>query len=158
MTDSERSKFENEISLLRRELHIVKSQLRHSEHQLERLKKNDPMVFRRKLRDIHFKYLKAESLRKSLVYQKKYLLLMLGGYQETEEETLRILASMGGRPDKRTLVPKQASPKHRFKSIVCAVCAIWRLKFYVRHWKKTTKSEGQALSNVNNGFKPVSNR
>ncbi|CAD5114796.1 DgyrCDS3837 [Dimorphilus gyrociliatus] len=158
LTDTERSKLENEIVMLRRELHIVKKQLHHCEHQMEKQKKSDPVVFRRKIRDVHFKYLKAESLRKSLVYQKKYLLLMLGGYQETEEETLRILATMGGRPDKKTLVSKQISPRHRFKSIVCAVCAIWRLKFYVRHWKKTTRNEGQALSSANNGYIPVSNR
>ena len=32
------------------------------------------------------------------MYQKKYLLLLLGGYRDTEQETLAILASMGGFP------------------------------------------------------------
>jgi len=44
------------------------------------------------------KYLRSESFRKALIYQKKYLLLLLGGFQECEEATLSLLSRMGGRP------------------------------------------------------------
>ncbi|KAL0167210.1 hypothetical protein M9458_039054, partial [Cirrhinus mrigala] len=44
------------------------------------------------------KYLRAESFRKALIYQKKYLLLLLGGFQECEEATLSLIARMGGHP------------------------------------------------------------
>uniref|UniRef100_A0AAR2IQJ5 Pericentrin/AKAP-450 centrosomal targeting domain-containing protein n=1 Tax=Pygocentrus nattereri TaxID=42514 RepID=A0AAR2IQJ5_PYGNA len=50
------------------------------------------------LKRIYGKYLRAESFRKALIYQKKYLLLLLGGFQECEEATLSLIARMGGRP------------------------------------------------------------
>ena len=50
------------------------------------------------LQRIYGKYLRAESFRKALIYQKKYLLLLLGGFQECEEATLALIARMGGRP------------------------------------------------------------
>uniref|UniRef100_A0A8C3CYT1 A-kinase anchoring protein 9 n=1 Tax=Cairina moschata TaxID=8855 RepID=A0A8C3CYT1_CAIMO len=50
------------------------------------------------LRRIYGKYLRAESFRKALIYQKKYLLLLLGGFQECEEATLALIARMGGQP------------------------------------------------------------
>uniref|UniRef100_A0A8C4Z5L0 Pericentrin/AKAP-450 centrosomal targeting domain-containing protein n=1 Tax=Gadus morhua TaxID=8049 RepID=A0A8C4Z5L0_GADMO len=50
------------------------------------------------LKRIYGKYLRSESFRKALVYQKKYLLLLLGGFQECEEATLALITRMGGRP------------------------------------------------------------
>lgn len=50
------------------------------------------------LQRIYGKYLRSESFRKALVYQKKYLLLLLGGFQECEEATLSLLSRMGGAP------------------------------------------------------------
>lgn len=47
---------------------------------------------------LYERYLRAESYRKSLVYQKRYLLLLLGGFQECEEATLSLIARMGGHP------------------------------------------------------------
>lgn len=50
------------------------------------------------LQRMYGKYLRAESFRKALIYQKKYLLLLLGGFQECEEATLSLLTRMAGRP------------------------------------------------------------
>lgn len=50
------------------------------------------------LQRIYGKYLRSESFRKALIYQKKYLLLLLGGFQECEEATLSLLSRMSGRP------------------------------------------------------------
>ena len=50
------------------------------------------------LQRMYGKYLRSESFRKALIYQKKYLLLLLGGFQECEEATLSLLSRMGGRP------------------------------------------------------------
>uniref|UniRef100_A0A8W8M4S6 Pericentrin/AKAP-450 centrosomal targeting domain-containing protein n=1 Tax=Magallana gigas TaxID=29159 RepID=A0A8W8M4S6_MAGGI len=41
------------------------------------------------------RYLRAHSYRKALVYQKKYLLLLLGGFQDCEQTTLALIARMG---------------------------------------------------------------
>ena len=50
-----------------------------SEHDKEKFKK------------LYLKYLRAESFRKSLVYQKRFLIIMLSGYEETEREILATL-------------------------------------------------------------------
>ncbi len=47
---------------------------------------------------LYGRFLRAESFRKALVYQKRYLLLLLGGYQDCEGETLMLIAQMGGYP------------------------------------------------------------
>lgn len=44
-----------------------------------------------KFKKLYYKYLRAESFRKSLVYQKRFLLIMLNGYEETEKEILATL-------------------------------------------------------------------
>jgi hypothetical protein len=44
-----------------------------------------------KFKKLYYKYLRAESFRKSLIYQKKFLLIMLSGYEETEREILTTL-------------------------------------------------------------------
>ena len=46
---------------------------------------------REKFKKLYYKYLRAESFRKSLIYQKKFLLIMLSGYEETEREILSTL-------------------------------------------------------------------
>lgn len=51
------------------------------------LSENDKEKFKK----LYFKYLRAESFRKSLVYQKRFLLIMLSGYEETEREILNTL-------------------------------------------------------------------
>uniref|UniRef100_A0A671KT57 Pericentrin-like n=1 Tax=Sinocyclocheilus anshuiensis TaxID=1608454 RepID=A0A671KT57_9TELE len=55
---------------------------------------------------LYERYLRAESYRKSLVYQKHYLLLLLGGFQECEQATLVLIARMGAQP---TLSQSKAS-------------------------------------------------
>jgi A-kinase anchor protein 9 len=42
------------------------------------------------------KYLRSESYRKALVWQKRYLLVVLGGYQESEALTVGRLAQLSG--------------------------------------------------------------
>ena len=77
---------------------------------------------------LYGKYLRAESFRKALVYQKKYLLLLLGGFQDCEEQTLLEIAKMGVYPtaedvQRRTRHPR---PYSRFRSAVRVVIAVSR--------------------------------
>lgn len=44
---------------------------------------------------LYLRYLRAESFRKALIYQKKYLLLLIGGFQDSEQETLSMIAHLG---------------------------------------------------------------
>ncbi|XP_042613812.1 A-kinase anchor protein 9-like isoform X2 [Cyprinus carpio] len=98
-----------------------------------------------KVQRLYERYLRAESYRKSLVYQKRYLLLLLGGFQECEQATLALIARMGARP---TLSQSQVSrPLNRFRTSVRVVIAISRLKFLTRKWQRATRkiSVGSAI-------------
>ncbi|OXB84718.1 UNVERIFIED_CONTAM: hypothetical protein H355_001195 [Colinus virginianus] len=94
------------------------------------------------LRRIYGKYLRAESFRKALIYQKKYLLLLLGGFQECEEATLALIARMGGQPSYTDLeiITHHSKGFTRFRSAVRVSIAVTRMKFLVRRWHRVTGS------------------
>lgn len=74
------------------------------------------------------KYLRSESFRKALIYQKKYLLLLLGGFQECEEATLTLLSRMGSRPSPSSLesISQRRRGLTRFRSAVRVSIALSR--------------------------------
>ena len=78
-----------------------------------------------KIQRLYGKYLRAESFRKGLVYQKKYLLVLLGGFQDTEETTLALLSRMGA-VDQRSLRRIKPKPLTAFRGAVRVVIAISR--------------------------------
>ncbi|XP_066525977.1 A-kinase anchor protein 9 isoform X2 [Hoplias malabaricus] len=92
------------------------------------------------LKRMYGKYLRAESFRKALIYQKKYLLLLLGGFQECEEATLSLIARMGGRPSYPQLdtITQRRRGFTRFRSAVRVSIALSRMRFLVRRWKKAS--------------------
>uniref|UniRef100_A0A480M2W6 A-kinase anchor protein 9 isoform 2 n=1 Tax=Sus scrofa TaxID=9823 RepID=A0A480M2W6_PIG len=94
------------------------------------------------IKRIYGKYLRAESFRKALIYQKKYLLLLLGGFQECEDASLALLARMGAQPAFADLEVITNRPKGftRFRSAVRVSMAISRMKFLVRRWHRVTSS------------------
>lgn len=81
-----------------------------------------------RLQRIYGKYLRSESFRKALVYQKKYLLLLLGGFQECEEATLSLLTRMGGQPALPSLdaIGQRRRGLTRFRSAVRVSIALSR--------------------------------
>ncbi|KAM5302515.1 A-kinase anchor protein 9 isoform 2-T2 [Glossophaga mutica] len=105
---------------------------------------------------IYGKYLRAESFRKALIYQKKYLLLLLGGFQECEEATLALLARMGGQPAFTGLEVITNRPKGftRFRSAVRVSMAISRMKFLVRRWHRVTSSGSININRDGFGLSP----
>uniref|UniRef100_A0A667XIB6 ELK domain-containing protein n=1 Tax=Myripristis murdjan TaxID=586833 RepID=A0A667XIB6_9TELE len=86
---------------------------------------------------LYERYLRAESFRKSLVYQKRYLLLLLGGFQECEQATLCLIAQMGARPSPP--ITSQSRPITRFRAAVRAVIAISRMRFLTRKWQRAIR-------------------
>ncbi|XP_076469593.1 LOW QUALITY PROTEIN: uncharacterized protein LOC143299932 [Babylonia areolata] len=104
---------------------------------------------RDKMQRLYGKYLRAESFRKALVYQKKYLLLLLGGYQDSEQETLAIIATMGGQPS--STLDLALRRRHRrlytiFRSAARMVVAIFRMKYLVRKWKRAMRVGSPVVS------------
>ncbi|XP_008820755.1 A-kinase anchor protein 9 isoform X3 [Nannospalax galili] len=108
------------------------------------------------LKRIYGKYLRAESFRKALIYQKKYLLLLLGGFQECEDATLGLLARMGGHPAFTDLEVITNRPKGftRFRSAVRVSIAISRMKFLVRRWHRVTGSSSININRDGFGLSP----
>ncbi|KAL1777841.1 A-kinase anchor protein 9 isoform X3 [Sigmodon hispidus] len=105
---------------------------------------SDNAVFKR----LYGKYLRAESFRKALVFQKKYLLLLLGQFQECEDVTMVLLARMVGCTDFRNPETVTRSPKAftRFRAAIRVSVAITRMKFLVRRWHRL-KSSGPIIVN-----------
>jgi A-kinase anchor protein 9 len=67
---------------------------------------------------LFWKYLRSESYRKALAWQKRYLLLVLGGYQEAEAITVSRLAQLSGVQETmlyRQQAVSQKKPRTRFK-------------------------------------------
>ncbi|XP_041039209.1 A-kinase anchor protein 9 isoform X2 [Carcharodon carcharias] len=108
------------------------------------------------IKRIYGKYLRAESFRKALVYQKKYLLLLLGGFQECEQATLSFIARMGGYSSCTDLqiITHHSRSFTRFRSVVRVSIAISRLRFLVRRWLRAAGSSG--LSGNRNSHSQVS--
>ncbi|XP_032880112.1 pericentrin isoform X5 [Amblyraja radiata] len=113
-----------------------------------------------KMQRLYGKYLRAESFRKALVYQKKYLLLLLGGFQECEQATLCLIARMGVYPSPTDFhMPNRHSrPLTKFRSTIRVVIAISRLKFLVKKWQKATRKglyPTSATNNIGGGQAPA---
>ncbi|NWT46750.1 PCNT protein, partial [Chroicocephalus maculipennis] len=98
-----------------------------------------------KLQRLYRKYLRAESFRKALVYQKKYLLLLLGGFQDCEQTTLSLIAHMGFYPSPADLQlsGSRSRPFTKFRCAVRAIVAVSRLKFLVKKWNKVSRKSAQ---------------
>ncbi|XP_053954601.1 pericentrin isoform X2 [Anastrepha ludens] len=74
------------------------------------------------------RYLRVESHRKALVYQKRYLKISLQNYQDSEQ---RALAALNGGHMAQPLPNK----KKLFKTVALAVVAIQRMKYIGRTWR-----------------------
>ncbi|CAL7942532.1 unnamed protein product [Xylocopa violacea] len=85
-----------------------------------------------KLQHFFGKYLRADSRRKALTYQKRYLLTIIGGYQLSEENTLAILAQLTKEQRSYIVMGRnRKSPKVRFRSAVRVLISIHRMKWLI---------------------------
>ncbi|XP_076236132.1 uncharacterized protein LOC143180351 isoform X3 [Calliopsis andreniformis] len=110
-----------------------------------------------KLHHFYGKYLRADSRRKALMYQKRYLLGIVGGYQLSEENTLTVLAQLTKEQRSYTIAGRnRKSPKVRFKSAVLVLISIHRMKWLILRWT-TGKRIGVTtlLWNADQSFMPV---
>ncbi|XP_059746185.1 pericentrin isoform X7 [Bos taurus] len=102
-----------------------------------------------KMEKLYLRYLRAESFRKALIYQKKYLLLLIGGFQDSEQETLSMIAHLGVFPSKADKKAAGPRPLTRFRTAVRVVIAVLRLRFLVKKWQQVdgrgALAPGQAL-------------
>uniref|UniRef100_UPI000E55B29D A-kinase anchor protein 9-like n=1 Tax=Urocitellus parryii TaxID=9999 RepID=UPI000E55B29D len=119
----EKSALQKTLKKMEAEVYKLKAELR-NDTLLQNLNTDSENV---SLKRTYGKYLRAESFRKALIYQKKYLLQLLGEFQECEDATIMLLARMGGQPAFTNLEfisrPKGLS---RFRSAVRVSIAISR--------------------------------
>ncbi|XP_028925389.1 pericentrin isoform X2 [Ornithorhynchus anatinus] len=88
-----------------------------------------------KVEKLYLHFLRAESFRKALIYQKRYLLLLIGGFQESEQETLSMISRLGVFPSKADHKAIPPRPFTKFRTAVRVVIAILRLRFLVKKWQ-----------------------
>ncbi|XP_068803772.1 pericentrin isoform X4 [Struthio camelus] len=144
----ERAAWQREKSVLQNALKQAESELAKATVEIE----NKPAVETSspKLQRLYRKYLRAESFRKALVYQKKYLLLLLGGFQDCEQATLSLIARMGIYPSPADLQlsDSRSRPFTKFRCAVRVIIAISRLKFLVKKWNKVNRKSapGETIS------------
>ncbi|NWX52637.1 PCNT protein, partial [Steatornis caripensis] len=120
----EREAWQRERNMLQNTLKQAESKLAQATVELE----NKAVIETAKLQTLHRKYLRAESFRKALVYQKKYLLLLLGGFQDCEQATVSLLAPMVTyqSPADLQLSGTHSRPFIKFRSVVRAIIAMSR--------------------------------
>jgi len=101
-----------------------------------------------KMQRLYGKYLRCESFRRALVYQKKYLLLLLGGFQDCEEQMLVLISRMGVYPESQHLKYSGTitKPLSRFRSAARVVIAIARLRWLVNKWRQAVRVGGPAVA------------
>ncbi|XP_064925456.1 pericentrin isoform X12 [Columba livia] len=154
-TDDTNSVHELERDAWQRERNILQNALKQAESELAKATaetENKPVgeTSSPKLQRLYRKYLRAESFRKALVYQKKYLLLLLGGFQDCEQATLSLIARMGIYPSPADLQlsGSRSRPFTKFRCAVRAIIAVSRLKFLVKKWNKFSKktTQGETIS------------
>uniref|UniRef100_A0A8C3DQ50 Pericentrin n=1 Tax=Corvus moneduloides TaxID=1196302 RepID=A0A8C3DQ50_CORMO len=142
----EREAWQRERTTLQNALKQAESQLAKASAAIE----NKPVAETSspKLQRLYRKYIRAESFRKALVYQKKYLLLLLGGFQDCEQATLSLIARMGIYPSPADLQlsGSHSRPFTKFRCAVRAIIAISRLKFLVKKWNKVGRKSTQSES------------
>ncbi|KAM8934137.1 pericentrin [Pelodytes ibericus] len=146
LRDAKSSILETERAVWQREKHLLQIALKHAES------KPVPDVSHLKIQRLYRRYMRAESFRKALVYQKKYLLLLLGGFQACEKAVLCQISRMGLYPSSAD-VPIATSSRPgltRFRSAVRVVIAISRLKFLVRKWNKINRKCGVGETVIQN--------
>lgn len=132
----ERATLKHRLTCLERELRSTENELAKVTTETENRPIND-LASNSKMQRLYERYLRAESFRKALVYQKRYLLLLLGGFQECEQATLCLIATMGARPSPP--LSAQSRPLGRFRAAVRVVIAVSRMRFLTRKWHKAIR-------------------
>uniref|UniRef100_A0A3Q1JLZ9 A kinase (PRKA) anchor protein 9 n=1 Tax=Anabas testudineus TaxID=64144 RepID=A0A3Q1JLZ9_ANATE len=156
LLSQEREAWAREKVRLEKALHLAQSQLARlrADIRSDALREiTGPGADNAALKRMYGKYLRSESFRKALIYQKKYLLLLLGGFQECEEATLALLSRMGGRPSLSSLesFSQRRRGLMRFRSAVRVSIALSRMRFLVKRWHKATGMSGVSSSRGRSG-------
>ena len=132
--EQERRAYQAELTQLQSELATIEGRLAHTvgiDSRTKEMQQRNAELTRR--------YMRAESFRKALVFQKKYLLMLLGEFHESEEATLAFISRLadpmpGGDP---VLWRRQRRGAGRFRKAVWAIIALKRVGGLAARWSRT---------------------
>ncbi|XP_043509217.1 pericentrin-like isoform X1 [Frieseomelitta varia] len=132
------------------------------EDEIKRIKTSQVLNFKfsehlEKLQHFYGKFLRADSRRKALIYQKRYLLTIVGSYQVSEENILCVLAQLT--KDQRSYIAigrNKKSPRVRFRSAVLVLVSIHRMKWLILRWNTGKRIGVKTLVwNTEQSFLPI---
>ncbi|XP_018308232.1 A-kinase anchor protein 9 isoform X3 [Mycetomoellerius zeteki] len=143
----ENSNLEDKIGRMRTDRELSMQRIKLLEGQLKKLKNtqasNQQTIPIERLQNFYGKYLRVESRRKALAYQKKYLLCIVGSYQYCEENTLCVLAQLT--QDQRSYARLSHNRKVRFRIAVFAIISIHRMKWLIQRWRTGKRVGANAI-------------
>ncbi|XP_011164731.1 golgin subfamily A member 4 isoform X3 [Solenopsis invicta] len=143
----EKSNLEDKIGKMRTHREMLSQRVKLLEGQLKKLKttqaSNQQMIPIERLQSFYGKYLRVESRRRALAYQKKYLLCVIGSYQYCEENTLCVLAQLT--QDQRSYTRLPHNRKVRFKIAVFVIVSIHRMKWLIQRWRVGKRVGAEAI-------------
>lgn len=133
--------------LLINELEKTKDELKFLKDNFQQLKQNQNQTTKinsEHLNKFYYKYLRCEAYRKALIYQKRYLLILLTGYEDTELYALNEIQRLTGnfKSKKIKTSSKQKSRQYllkyrfRFRCYATVVIAMIRMRWLVRKWTR----------------------
>jgi hypothetical protein len=128
--------------ILINELEQTKEQLNYLKEKFQQLKhdQNQSTVMdSQHLNKFYFKYLRCEAYRKALIYQKRYLLVLLTGYEDTETYALNEIRRLTGDfkiPGRKQKSRRRRSINYRFRfrCYVTVVIGVIRMRWLVKKW------------------------
>lgn len=138
--------------VLIKELDETKDQLRYLKNRFEQIKQSQnqsSLINSHNINKFYAKFLRSETHRKALIYQKRYLLILLTGYEDTETYALREIQRLTGPTKsnfynlnflKPTIKPKyhrySSNYRFRFRCYATVVIAMVRMRWLVKKWAR----------------------
>ncbi|KAM0724726.1 Pericentrin [Formica fusca] len=94
---------------------------------------NSTTISIERLQKLYGSYLRVDSRRKALAFQKKYLLCIVSTYQYCEENTLCVLAQLT--QNQRAYTRSSRKKTVRFRIAVLTIVSIYRMKWLTQRWR-----------------------
>lgn len=128
--------------LLINELEQTKDDLKNLQENFQELKRDQTLaVNSQHLNKFYLKYLRCEAYRKALIYQKRYLLVLLTGYEDTEIYALNEIrrltheTKMKSPRKSKSHCRRSMNYRFRFRCYITVVIAMIRMRWLVKKWQ-----------------------
>ncbi|XP_015171132.1 PREDICTED: golgin subfamily A member 4-like isoform X2 [Polistes dominula] len=138
---------------LKEQIRDLQTQLQLNKHSLPA--NTEQLEIVDKAKHIYGKYLRAISKWRSLKYQKRYLLCVIGSYEISEKNTVAILAQLT--KEERSYTKRDQCKRGilRFRSVALVIISIHRMKWMIIRWRTGRRIGANVLlGNQNQPFVP----